>query len=199
MPEIISRKCRCCTAFFEFTYRGGPRPEFCSRKCYRASNKDQINQKAREWLQNNKEKRRKKTKERYHKNPSKWIAQNRVYVLKKRGIFIRECAICSQEFSVVGKPRKMTCGRKCSYELQLARASIYQKANYQRLAEWRKDYFAKNRGVFNARRMLSYFQGPSNPKDETQWLRKNQAQLRNLRRYLRSRRREQLESSQPVT
>jgi hypothetical protein len=44
-------------------------------------------------------------------------------------------------------------------------------------ADWSKKNLAKKRAT--------YYQGPSNPTGEKQWLRKNQAQLRNLRRLIR--------------
>ena len=85
-----------------------------------------------------------------------------------------------------------------------ARDRYCQKNRSKLLADGRvrqKKYrcIPEKRAVMLERTKAVYYHGPSNPKGEMQWLRKNLAQLRSVKRYLRNRHREQSESSQPET
>jgi isocitrate lyase len=73
----------------------------------------------------------------------------------------------------------------------------YYRANRQKFIdkaeEWRKHNYEK----WKANKRKIHRNGPTKPNGELQWLRKNQAQLRNVKRYLRDLRRAQSESSPP--
>ena len=127
------------------------------------------------------------------------------------------CAACGKNF--MPRTRRVwrriwLCSKSCERKRQIQTKKIWVSANRervnaqarartakhrQRMKEIRKKHYDKNRLKIRALALRKYLEGPSKPTGERQWLSKNKVQLRNVKRYLRNRRREQSQSSPPTT
>lgn len=109
----------------------------------------------------------------------------RILSLDKENSFWREKSLTNARYRSRNKEKILPKQRERYHRdkaNRLAAIARWQKANPDKVRKIRRRYRQTNSYKMHQRKR--YYTGPLNPKGEMQWLRKNQAQLRSVRRLL---------------